>query len=669
MSLAISSLEQGARRAAKGAAGGSRARRKRRRPHQGHDDAGLPRRRARRLAQRARAGRFLGAVVRAVQAADAHPGKGRAPGRRQGAARQDEHRRAPADPRPARHPVDPRRHRLQERPAARRLHGRAAREPGAGLHRAPRRADRPERARRRRSRPPTEALAAKDYAGAAGLFSAVLPAEPDNVARARRPGALPYRARRARAGARPPRQRYAGSRRTTPAIAGARAALELAEQARQSRRSEDARAQARARPGRPPGALRPGARAQRPRRPRRRGPRSCSRSCGATAAWNEEAARKQLVQFFEAWGPKDPATAKGASACHPCFSPKLLAGLHRERCWPWPSWLGTGATSGRTICPASIPVFPLSGALLLPNGQMPLNIFEPRYLAMVDAALGRRPPDRHDPAGARRGRDAARPGALRDRLRRPHHRSSPRPATAATSITLSGVSRFAVVEEVEAPARPTASAASPPSAFPTTSSRSKGEEAVDRAALAANLPRLSRRERAGGRLGERRTRLQCRPRDGALDDEPVGAGREAGAARSARPQARASTLIAITEIALAGGEREAARACNEETVMAEREERAAAARRSQASGDPRLPGDEDDARIRSRAAGTHQPRRPPRLSDPRRHPDPAGGGGAAPGRVRPRSGSDVPGPKEMRNGIPPARPLRPESLGAHAWAR
>jgi Lon protease-like protein len=37
--------------------------------------------------------------------------------------------------------------------------------------------------------------------------------------------------------------------------------------------------------------------------------------------------------------------------------------------------------------PAVIPVFPLPGALLLPRGQMPLNIFEPRYLAMVDDAL------------------------------------------------------------------------------------------------------------------------------------------------------------------------------------------------------------------------------------------------------------------------------------------
>jgi Lon protease-like protein len=42
---------------------------------------------------------------------------------------------------------------------------------------------------------------------------------------------------------------------------------------------------------------------------------------------------------------------------------------------------------GPTDCPEVLPVFPLTGALLLPRGQMPLNIFEPRYLAMVDDAL------------------------------------------------------------------------------------------------------------------------------------------------------------------------------------------------------------------------------------------------------------------------------------------
>ncbi len=37
--------------------------------------------------------------------------------------------------------------------------------------------------------------------------------------------------------------------------------------------------------------------------------------------------------------------------------------------------------------PTVVPVFPLAGALLLPGGLMPLNIFEPRYMAMIDDAL------------------------------------------------------------------------------------------------------------------------------------------------------------------------------------------------------------------------------------------------------------------------------------------
>ncbi len=37
--------------------------------------------------------------------------------------------------------------------------------------------------------------------------------------------------------------------------------------------------------------------------------------------------------------------------------------------------------------PPVLPVFPLPGALLLPRTQLPLNIFEPRYIDMIDAAL------------------------------------------------------------------------------------------------------------------------------------------------------------------------------------------------------------------------------------------------------------------------------------------
>lgn len=37
--------------------------------------------------------------------------------------------------------------------------------------------------------------------------------------------------------------------------------------------------------------------------------------------------------------------------------------------------------------PRILPVFPLAGTLLLPDSELPLNVFEPRYLAMVQDAL------------------------------------------------------------------------------------------------------------------------------------------------------------------------------------------------------------------------------------------------------------------------------------------
>ena len=58
-----------------------------------------------------------------------------------------------------------------------------------------------------------------------------------------------------------------------------------------------------------------------------------------------------------------------------------------------------------------IPVFPLAGALLLPRGQMPLNIFEPRYLAMIDDVLrsGHRLIGMIQPDPAHPGADQAKP--------------------------------------------------------------------------------------------------------------------------------------------------------------------------------------------------------------------------------------------------------------------
>lgn len=52
----------------------------------------------------------------------------------------------------------------------------------------------------------------------------------------------------------------------------------------------------------------------------------------------------------------------------------------------------TGHFPSLDSLPPRLPIFPLSGVLLLPQGILPLNIFEPRYISMVEDALGR--PDR-----------------------------------------------------------------------------------------------------------------------------------------------------------------------------------------------------------------------------------------------------------------------------------
>src|SRR5246127_2268630 len=44
--------------------------------------------------------------------------------------------------------------------------------------------------------------------------------------------------------------------------------------------------------------------------------------------------------------------------------------------------------TGGLELPSVLPIFPLAGVLLLARGRLPLNIFEPRYLAMTRDALG-----------------------------------------------------------------------------------------------------------------------------------------------------------------------------------------------------------------------------------------------------------------------------------------
>lgn len=103
--------------------------------------------------------------------------------------------------------------------------------------------------------------------------------------------------------------------------------------------------------------------------------------------------------------------------------------------------------TSRDHLPAEFAVFPLSGALLLPRGKLPLNIFEPRYLAMVEDALANRrmfamiQPDPHAPA-TEHGPGLYRVGCL-GRLS-----SFSETDDGRFLITLSGLARFAVAEEL-----------------------------------------------------------------------------------------------------------------------------------------------------------------------------------------------------------------------------
>ncbi len=94
--------------------------------------------------------------------------------------------------------------------------------------------------------------------------------------------------------------------------------------------------------------------------------------------------------------------------------------------------------------PDTVPVFPLPGAVLFPRWELPLNIFEPRYLNMIDDAMrGDRLIGMIQSVGGPRERpDIARVGCA-GRLTRYSETEDGR-----YLITLSGICRFAVREEI-----------------------------------------------------------------------------------------------------------------------------------------------------------------------------------------------------------------------------
>ena len=99
-----------------------------------------------------------------------------------------------------------------------------------------------------------------------------------------------------------------------------------------------------------------------------------------------------------------------------------------------------------TDLPSDIPVFPLPGALLLPRGRLPLHIFEPRYLAMIEDCMktesrliGMIQP-RETPDGEPRLHSIGCAGRLTGMSETEDGRYM---------VTLSGVSRFRIRSEIE----------------------------------------------------------------------------------------------------------------------------------------------------------------------------------------------------------------------------
>ncbi|WP_029004120.1 LON peptidase substrate-binding domain-containing protein [Azorhizobium doebereinerae] len=131
--------------------------------------------------------------------------------------------------------------------------------------------------------------------------------------------------------------------------------------------------------------------------------------------------------------------------------------------------------------PTVVPVFPLAEALLLPRAELPLNIFEPRYLAMIDDALagdrliGMIQPDESQPEGER-GPALFKVGCL-GRISQFGESGDGR-----YLVTLTGICRFTVVEElsVDTPYRQCRIDVTP---FAQDFDASAGEDAVDRTSL------------------------------------------------------------------------------------------------------------------------------------------------------------------------------------------
>ncbi len=204
-----------------------------------------------------------------------------------------------------------------------------------------------------------------------------------------------------------------------------------------------------------------------------------------------------------------------------------------------------------------IPVFPLAGALLLPRGQMPLNIFEPRYLAMIDDALrlGHRLIGMIQPDTAHPGPEA-RPNLYRvgcvGRITQFAESGDGR-----YLVQLTGVARFRVMEELVVPT-PYRQCRVHYGDFVDDFTARKGESAVDRKHLLQAL----RQFLEINNLKVDWDGIEDAPNEALVNAlammSPYGAAEKQALLEAPDLKTRADMLIAMTEMELAkkntGGE-------------------------------------------------------------------------------------------------------------------
>ncbi len=193
--------------------------------------------------------------------------------------------------------------------------------------------------------------------------------------------------------------------------------------------------------------------------------------------------------------------------------------------------------------PDAIAVFPLAGALLLPTGQLPLNIFEPRYLAMFDAALtGNRLIGMVQPALGESDANLASVGCL-GRIT-----SFAETGDGRYIVSLTGICRFRLLEEKDTHNPFRIFRIAP---FIADLSARDEEDAVDRAALLTAFKAYldANKLEADWESVERASNLTLVNSLAMMS--PFGPAEKQALLEAPDLKTRAETLIAITEIVLA----------------------------------------------------------------------------------------------------------------------